>query len=91
MALYLAREPQSVAGLSSRSERDARLPLLPTPIASHPGKRYQYSYGLDVIGRVIEVVSGKTLDIFLKECLFVPLGMKDTSFTVGARAWLALG
>ena len=64
------------------SEKIAKLPLL-----FQPGTTWEYSHATDVLGRLIEVVSGKTLGIFLKERLFDPLGMKDTSFDVsdGAR------
>eukprot|EP00931_Biecheleriopsis_adriatica_P065864 TRINITY_DN40320_c0_g1_i1.p1 TRINITY_DN40320_c0_g1~~TRINITY_DN40320_c0_g1_i1.p1 ORF type:complete len:495 (-),score=107.73 TRINITY_DN40320_c0_g1_i1:30-1514(-) len=58
----------------------ARLAVL--PLIHEPGAVFSYSYGLDVIGRVIEVVSGKSLDAFLQEELFEPLGMVDTGFSV---------
>lgn len=52
------------------------------PLVFKPGARWEYSVGIDVIGRVIEVVSGKTLDVFFKEEIFDPLGMTQTGFTV---------
>jgi CubicO group peptidase (beta-lactamase class C family) len=55
----------------------ARIPLL-----FHPGTRWSYGSGLDVAGRVIEVVSGQTLDRFLEEEIFRPLGMRDTGFRI---------
>ena len=55
----------------------ARLPLL-----FSPGTRWSYSSGLDVAGRVIEVASGESLDRFLDEQIFRPLGMRDTGFRV---------
>jgi CubicO group peptidase (beta-lactamase class C family) len=47
-----------------------------------PGTRWSYSSGLDVAGRVIEVSSGESLDRFLDEQIFRPLGMRDTGFRV---------
>lgn len=52
------------------------------PLVCHPGERWQYSSSNDVLGRVIEVVSGRSLDAFLADEIFVPLGMHDTSFWV---------
>jgi CubicO group peptidase (beta-lactamase class C family) len=47
-----------------------------------PGTDWQYGAGIDVIGRLVEVVSGQPLDVFLAERLFKPLGMTDTAFYV---------
>lgn len=52
------------------------------PLAFAPGQRWEYSVGLDVIGRVIEVISGRTLGAFLSEEILEPLGMTETGFTV---------
>lgn len=54
--------------------------LAALPLHHHPGEKYTYSEGLDVLGYFIEVVSGMPFDVFLKERLFDPLGMKDTWF-----------
>jgi len=59
------------------AERLAKLPL-----AYQPGTTWDYSQSTDVLGRVIEVVSGKSLYEFEKERLLDPLGMKDTAFYV---------
>lgn len=56
--------------------------LAQLPLAFQPGARWEYSVGIDVIGRVIEVVSGKSLDVFLTEHIFEPLGMNETAFSV---------
>lgn len=52
------------------------------PLVFRPGARWEYSVGIDVIGRVVEVVSGKPLDRFFAEEIFAPLGMTDTGFAV---------
>jgi CubicO group peptidase (beta-lactamase class C family) len=56
-------------------ERIAKLPL-----AYQPGTTWDYSHSTDVLGRVIEVVSGKSLYAFEKERILDPLGMSDTAF-----------
>ena len=57
----------------------AKLPLL-----EQPGVAWHYSHSTDVIGRIIEVISGQTLGAFLRERLFAPLGMSDTGFFAAA-------
>ena len=60
------------------SENIKRLSEL--PLVFEPGEKYRYSLGIDVIGYLIEIVSGMKLDSFMQERLFEPLGMKDTFF-----------
>jgi CubicO group peptidase (beta-lactamase class C family) len=67
------------------AERIARLPL-----AEQPGTLWDYGHSTDVLGRVIEVISGKSLLQFEKESLLDPLGMPDTSFYVSDHAKLPL-
>ena len=50
------------------------------PLAFHPGDQWVYGYSTDVLGRLIEVVSGTTLDQYFKTRLFEPLQMNDTAF-----------
>lgn len=54
--------------------------LAKLPLHHHPGEKFTYSEGLDVLGYFIEIVSGKPFDVYLREHLFEPLGMKDTAF-----------
>lgn len=54
------------------------------PLMFHPGERWQYSVATDVLGRLVELVSGQRLDRFFQERIFTPLGMKDTAFFVPA-------
>lgn len=58
--------------------------LAAQPLAFHPGSRWEYSVSIDVLGRVIEVVSGKTLEAFLTEEIFDPLSMNETRMSVPA-------
>jgi CubicO group peptidase (beta-lactamase class C family) len=64
--------------------------LAKLPLAYQPGTTWDYSQSTDILGRVIEVVSGKSLYQFEKERLLDPLGMKDTAFYVGDAAKGAL-
>jgi len=50
------------------------------PLQGQPGEQWQYGYATDVLGRVVEVVSGMPLDRFIAERITGPLGMNDTSF-----------
>jgi CubicO group peptidase (beta-lactamase class C family) len=59
------------------AERIAKLPL-----AYQPGTIWDYSHSTDILGRLVEVVSGKSLYQFTKETILDPLGMTDTSFYV---------
>jgi CubicO group peptidase (beta-lactamase class C family) len=56
--------------------------LAQAPLAHHPGTMWEYSLSTDVLGRVVEKVSGMTLSALLTERLFVPLKMNDTTFVV---------
>lgn len=55
------------------------------PLAFQPGTRWQYGVSADVMGAVIEIVSGKRFGDFLREEIFEPLGMRDTGFWVPAE------
>ena len=54
------------------------------PLAFEPGERWMYGFSIDVLGAVIEVLTGKSLGEYLKENVFDPLGMTDTGFFVPA-------
>ena len=54
--------------------------LADVPLHHEPGERYTYSIGLDVLGYMIEIVSGKKLDEFFRDEIFTPLQMNDTYF-----------
>ena len=59
------------------ADRLAELPLM-----EQPGKKWIYSASIDLLGRVIEVVSGQTFENFLQERIFTPCGMESTFFTL---------
>ncbi|PLC04337.1 serine hydrolase [Variovorax sp. RO1] len=68
------------AGDPTSAEFSQRLAKL--PLAYQPGTTWDYSYSTDILGRVVEVVSGQSLYQFEKARLFDPLGMKDTTYYV---------
>ena len=72
-AMTAERKPTDTVG--DMVERLARLPL-----NFHPGDRWEYGRATDVVGRLVEVMSGQTLDAFLRERIFEPLEMPDTHF-----------
>jgi CubicO group peptidase (beta-lactamase class C family) len=63
--------------LAEACDRWASMPLL-----FEPGTEWSYSHATDVVGRVVELVSGQPLDEFFAERIFEPLGMVDTGFSV---------
>ena len=54
--------------------------LAGVPLLFNPGDRWEYGLGVDVLGRLVEVASGKPLDEFFRTRIFEPVGMKDTYF-----------
>jgi CubicO group peptidase (beta-lactamase class C family) len=61
---------------------DAVRKLAQAPLVSQPGTTWEYGLSMDVLARLVEVVSGKTYDKFLETRIFKPLGMVDTGFHV---------
>src|SRR4029079_809876 len=65
----------------NRTLAEATIAISQWPLEFEPGSKWAYcNNGLDTLGRVIEVCSGKSYEDFLDERLFRPLGMKDTFF-----------
>ncbi len=52
------------------------------PLCFHPGEKWRYGLSADILGGIVEVVSGQTFGQFLEKEIFEPLGMKDTGFVV---------
>jgi CubicO group peptidase (beta-lactamase class C family) len=63
---------------------DAMKRLASLPLSDQPGEAFNYGYGTDLLGYLVEVVSGQPLDKFLEERVFRPLKMNDTSFYLPA-------
>jgi CubicO group peptidase (beta-lactamase class C family) len=72
------------AGIGSRDDTLAELvtKLSKLPLAHQPGEVWEYGVSVDVLGRVVEVVSGEALDAFIAEHIARPLGMTATDFYV---------
>ena len=86
-ALYMGEKlMRTDESMAEKIPRIAQIPL-----NHQPGLRYTYSMGIDVLGHLIELISGLALDEFLHRRIFEPLGMVDTGFYVpaGKRARLA--
>ena len=56
---------------------------LTTPLAFDPDDRWMYGINIDFAGKAVEAVSGQGLNVYLREHIFQPLGMKDTDFVIG--------
>lgn len=66
--------------IEKAAEALARIPLL-----HQPGERFTYGYSTDLLGRLIEVWSGKSLETYMQDAVLKPLGMNDTGFSVPER------
>jgi len=75
--LYAEAQPLSATTLEEMMKKLAQLPLL-----CDPGSCWNYGVSTDVLGRVVEVVSGQPLDAFFQARIFEPLGMVDSGFRV---------
>jgi CubicO group peptidase (beta-lactamase class C family) len=73
-----------INGARSESMTSAELceTLAKMPLLFSPGTAWNYSVATDVLGHIVELVSGKTLDIYFKDHILDPLGMADTSFHI---------
>lgn len=69
---YLSDREESIGAIVAR--------MAALPMDAHPGEQWVYGYSFDILGALIERVSGQPLDRFLQERLFGPLGMDDTGF-----------
>lgn len=73
---------QARIGSRTRSNAEFSQALAALPLMFEPGTMWEYSRATDVLGRVIEVLTGQTLGVYLQEYIFKPLGMMDTGFYV---------
>ena len=92
LAYGVVKKPYEDADLMSGKFTNAEVAdkIAALPLISQPGEYWTYGHATDVLGRVIEVVSGKSLYQFEKENLLGPLGMTNTSFFVTDPAKQAL-
>jgi len=60
-----------------------KLVSLGVPLLFDPGERWEYGISIDWVGRIVEKISGKTLDAYMREEIFEPLGLRDTVYLLG--------
>ncbi len=84
VAIYAKNRIPSGIGTPNGSLEDAMNRLAALPLMHQPGEKWTYGLSVDVVGRLIEVLSGQSLDQFLQTRLFKPLGMNDTFFYLPA-------
>lgn len=75
--VWRLRQTRPESALVDVVEAVAKLPL-----RFHPGSKFHYSFSIDVLGHLVEVITGMPFDRFLQERIFDPLGMVDTGFWV---------
>ena len=80
VALYAKNKIPSGIGTPNGTLEDAMNRLGALPLLHQPGEKWTYGLSVDLVGRLIEVLSGQSLDQYLRTRLFEPLGMKDTYF-----------
>jgi CubicO group peptidase (beta-lactamase class C family) len=74
-------EASGQAARDAKTLADLEKLWLATPMQYEPGERWKYTQsGINAASRIVEVISGKTFDVFVQERIFDPLGMKDTTF-----------
>ncbi len=83
----LVKQAYNEANLFDRNQTLAEFvsKIAKLPLAYHPGTTWEYSHSTDVLGRIVEVVSGVTLDQFVADRIAKPLGLSDTGFYVPAE------
>jgi len=74
-----------IFGDRSRTMAEHMSTLSEVPLVAHPGEAFYYSVSVDVIGAIIEKVSGKDLSSFLSQEIFEPLSMESTGFTIAQQ------
>ncbi|MEP6683451.1 MAG: serine hydrolase domain-containing protein [Parafilimonas sp.] len=84
-AIYAKNDIQSGLGVVNESLLDAMKRLGKLPLSFQPGTQWRYGLSVDVLGAVIEVVSGMSLEDFLRKNILEPLNMNDTWFNLPAN------
>ncbi|MHB8337418.1 MAG: serine hydrolase domain-containing protein [Ignavibacteriaceae bacterium] len=79
-AIYANYGITMVLGDKKLNLKDDIRKLARVPLGFQPGEKWNYGFSVDVLGRLVEVISGMSLDRFFRNYIFDPLGMKDTYF-----------
>lgn len=77
----------------TRYEQKTRMPDIATcrntafaaPLEFEPGERWEYGISMDWVGKLVEAVTDQSLDVYFRENIFAPLGMKDSGFLIGSE------
>lgn len=83
-AIYAKHQLTPGLGVQNDNLLDAMNRLAALPLMHQPGERWTYGLNTDLLGCLVEVISGQSLDAFFRQRIFEPLGMNDTYFTVPA-------
>ena len=83
-ALYAKHKIPSGLGYFNANLLESMKAMAKLPLSFHPGEKWQYGLNTDLLGCLIEVISGMNLEDFFRTHIFDPLGMKDTYFNVPA-------
>jgi CubicO group peptidase (beta-lactamase class C family) len=71
------------AGMPARS--GGKVASIRTPLAFDPGDRWEYGVNTDWVGRLVEATSGQPLDVYFRDKIFAPLGMKDSGYVTSTE------
>jgi len=69
-----------VKGSGMPTMASGKVAALRLPLVFDPGDKWEYGINIDWVGRLVEAVSGQTLDVYFREQIFAPLGMKDSGY-----------
>jgi CubicO group peptidase (beta-lactamase class C family) len=83
--MYVQNNIYNGLGVTTGTIGEMAKRLAKLPLTSQPGDKWQYGMNMDVLGYLIEKISGQSFDAFLNEKIFVPLGMTDTYFYLPAE------
>ncbi len=83
-AIYAKADMPSGLGKSNASLLDVMKKLGTLPLVHQPGEKFTYGLNSDLLGCIVEIVSGMTLEAYFHKNIFEPLGMRDTYFKVPA-------
>jgi len=76
--------PQYEKATGQADIAESRNGAFAAPLEFDPGDRWQYGIGMDVVGKIVEAVSGRSLEVYFRENIFAPLGMIDTGFLISS-------
>ena len=72
-----------VSGMPARS--GGKVASIRTPLAFDPGDKWEYGVNTDWVGRLVEATSGQPLDVYFRDKIFAPLGMKDSGYVTSTE------